>query len=91
MRERFSRDHLPDALGYFESEGLRLVGRGTWRSTLCMFHDDHNPSLRVNTETGAFRCMSCGAHGGDVLDFHRLRYGLGFMDAAKALNALEAA
>jgi DNA primase len=84
---RFDRELLPDALGYYTGEGLRLVGRGTWRSTLCPFHDDHNPSLRVNTETGAFRCMSCGAHGGDVLDFHRQRHGLGFTDAAQALDA----
>ena len=87
MRERFQRDLLPDAPGYYSSEGLRLDGRGTWRSTLCPFHDDHNPSLRVNTETGAYRCMSCGAHGGDVLDFHREPHGLGFKDAARALDA----
>ncbi|MBM3358465.1 MAG: hypothetical protein FJY54_12150, partial [Betaproteobacteria bacterium] len=74
---------LPDPVGYFEQrEGLRLIGRGPWRSALCPFHDDHNPSLRVNVETGAFRCMACGARGGDVLAYHRARYGLSFTQAA---------
>lgn len=87
MREQFNRDALPNALDYFANEGLHLAGRGPWRSALCVFHDDRNPSLRINAETGAFRCMACGAHGGDVLAFHRQRHGLGFKDAAMALNA----
>ena len=41
--------------------------------------------------TGAFRCMVCGAKGGDVLAFYMLRHGLRFIDAAKALGAWEAA
>jgi len=32
-----------------------------WRTALCPFHDDHDPSLRF-TDTG-FRCMSCGKTG----------------------------
>jgi len=31
--------------------------------------------------------MACGAHGGDVLAFHRLKYKQSFVDAAKALGA----
>ena len=85
--DHFERERLPDPLGYFEGLGLRLIGRRTWRSALCPFHDDHTPSLRVNVETGAFRCMACGAKGGDVLAFHRLRYGLMFREAAQALGA----
>ena len=83
----FRRELLPDAVGYFEQSGLRLMGRGRWRSAVCPFHDDHTPSLRVNMETGAFRCMACDAKGGDVLAFHRLRYGLMFKEAAQALGA----
>ena len=85
--DQFERERLPDPLAYFDQTGLRLLGRGAWRSALCPFHDDHNPSLRVNAETGAFRCMACGAHGGDVLAFHRQRHGLGFKDAARSLGA----
>jgi len=58
---------------------------------LCPFHDDHNPSLRVRLDTGGFKCMACGARGGDVLSFHMKRYGLSFKQAAKDLGAWRAA
>lgn len=83
----FDRGRLPDAGRYFALSGLRLIGRGRWRSARCPFHDDTRPSLRVNVETGAFRCMACGARGGDVLDFHRARHGLSFKQAARDLGA----
>ncbi len=84
----FDRSHLPVALAYFtERERLRLFGRGVWRSARCPFHEDTQPSLRVNVEVGAFRCMACGAKGGDVVAFHMQRHGLRFVDAAKALGA----
>lgn len=82
----FVRNRLPDAVHYFESEGLTFKGRGKWRSTLCPFHDDSDPSMRVNVETGAWVCMSCGAKGGDVLAFHMERHGVDFITAAKALG-----
>jgi DNA primase len=85
----FVRDRLPSPAAYFDRIGLKLIGRGAWRSARCCFHDDHRPSLRVNIETGAFRCMACGAHGGDVLDFHRLRTGRDFTSAAAELGAWE--
>jgi len=88
MKLAFKRELLPDAPRYFGATGLILIGRGTWRSALCPFHDDHSPSLRVNLETGAFRCMACNARGGDVLAFHRMRHGLSFLQAARDLGAL---
>lgn len=87
MRGRFRRERLPAPLQYFESAGLRLIGRGPWRSALCPFHADTHPSLRVNVETGAWRCMACGEKGGDVLAFHRSRHGLGFEKAARDLGS----
>ena len=84
---RFLSEKLPAPMGYFTAQGVRLTGRGAWRSAICPFHDDHSPSLRVNTDSGAFRCMACGAHGGDILEFHRLRHGLGFRQAARDLGA----
>lgn len=32
-----------------------------WHTALCVFHDDHHPSLRVNGH--GFRCFACGASG----------------------------
>jgi DNA primase len=86
-RSRFKRALLPEPLGYFEAAGVRLIGRGQWRSALCPFHGDHNPSLRINVQTGGFRCMACGAKGRDVLDFHRARHSLSFPQAARDLGA----
>lgn len=84
---RFDKERLPDPVQYFDAAGLRLVGHGTWRSALCPFHDDTRPSLRVNANTGAWRCMACGARGGDVIDFHRAKHGLSFMEAVRDLGA----
>lgn len=82
----FLRDNLPDPVNYFEGEGLKLDGRGKWRTAACQFHGGSD-SLRINTATGAWVCMAgCGARGGDVLAFHMAAHGLGFVDAAKALG-----
>lgn len=83
----FIRDRLPDPVSYFEGEGLTLHGPGKWKSALCVFHGDKNPSMRINTETGAWVCMSCGEKGGDVLAFHMQRHVLEFVEAARALGA----
>ena len=91
VREHFQRERLPDPLTYFDGEGLRLLGRGIWRTALCPFHDDSRPSLSVNVQSGGYRCHACGAHGSDVLAFHRARYGLGFREAAQAFGAWRAA
>lgn len=84
---RFDRSRLPLPAYYYTAELKRLAGYGEWRQAVCCFHDDHNPSLSVNICTGGFRCFACGAHGGDVLDFQRLRYRQSFPDAARALGA----
>ncbi len=86
-RGEFRREMLPDPLTYYAAEGIPLSGRGAWRDAVCQFHADTRPSMRVHAETGAFKCMSCGASGGDVLSFHRRRHVLGFVEAAQALGA----
>jgi len=66
-----------------------LAGGGEWKNAVCPFHNDTHPSLRVRLDTGGFRCMVCGAHGGDVLAYHRLITGLPFIQAAQDLGAWE--
>ena len=83
----FDRRNLPDAVGYYESEGLKLTSRGKWRTTECKFHGGSD-SMRINTDSGAFACMAgCGARGGDVLAYHMAQHGLEFVEAANALGA----
>ena len=82
----FDRNLLPDTASYFEAEGLKLDGRGKWRTTECKFHDGSD-SMRINLASGGWCCMSCNAKGGDVLAYHMQAHGLEFVDAAKALGA----
>jgi len=84
----FDRDRLPDPVNYYEGQGLILKGpRSTkWKTTRCELHGGGD-SMRVNVATGAFRCMNCGARGGDVLAYHMAESGLEFVEAAKALGA----
>jgi hypothetical protein len=83
----FDRTRLPAPAPYYESQGLALKGRGAWLDAVCPFHADSKPSLRVKIETGAFSCMACGAHGGDVLAYHMQLHNMDFKAAAVSLGA----
>ena len=85
---KFIHDRLPEPIIYFESEGVHLVGPGRWKTGPCDLHGGSD-SLRVNTESGGWCCMACGAKGGDVLAYHMQRYGLEFVEAARLLGAYQ--
>jgi DNA primase len=82
----FDRDRLPEPIGYFEGQDLKLTKRGKWGTTECRFHGGRD-SMRINKATGAWVCMSCGAKGGDVLAYEMAANGTDFVTAAKALGA----
>lgn len=82
----FERDRLPDAVSYFENQGLTLKGPGKWKTTECRFHGGSD-SMRVNTASGAWVCMNCGVKGGDVLSYEMQSTGTEFIQAAKELGA----
>lgn len=84
----FDRYRLPDAVTYYESQGLTFKERhGKWRTTECKFHGGKD-SLRVNAFSGGFVCMAgCGVKGGDVLAYHMAEHGMDFVAAAKDLGA----
>ena len=84
----FDRNLLPDPTAYFEEQGLKLAGprRAKWKTTTCNFHGGSD-SMRVNTSTGAWVCMSCGEKGGDVLAYEIAVGGADFVAAAKAIGA----
>ncbi len=48
--------------------GVEIEGSGDERKALCPFHDESDPSFKVNLKKKAFNCFGCGAHG-NVLDF----------------------
>ena len=82
----FERDRLPDPIAYFENQGLTLRGPGKWNTTRCNFHDGSD-SMRVNTASGAWVCMACGAKGCDVLSYEMQATGTEFVRAAQELGA----
>lgn len=87
-RFAFNRALLPAPTEYYVGMcGMKLIGTTEWRTTLCCFHDDKTPSLRINVKSGAFKCFVCEARGGDVLAFHMQRHSLSFINACKALGA----
>lgn len=53
---------------------------------LCPFHNDKRVgSLVINKATGSFKCFSCGARGGDIIDFHALKNRMGIKEAVNQL------
>lgn len=86
-RQGFIKQNLPDPTEYYQGQGVNLIGANEWKSALCPFHEDTNPSLRINIISGGFKCMACNEHGGDVLSFQMKRFGMSFKEACKSLGA----
>jgi len=66
------------------SEHVNLKKKGREMVGLCPFHDDHRPSMYVNTVKQIFKCFACGA-GGDVFKFLQMRENLTFPQAIERL------
>ena len=64
-----------------ETYGLRVLPNGM---TCCPFHEDRNPSLKLNEDY--FFCFGCGARG-DVIDFTAKLFGVSLKDAVTKLAA----
>lgn len=77
---------IPTFWGY-ELPAMKLPrGNGWADGGCCPFHDDRRAgSFRVNCNTGAFRCFSCGSNGSSIVDFVMLRDGLSFREALSKL------
>lgn len=88
--KKLDRGSLPTPLQYLAERDL-LDGRhrGQWVAIRCPVHkggaEDH-ASMRVSVADGHFKCMACGAKGGDLVALHRLITGLGFREAVKDLG-----
>ena len=89
-RKSIDRASLPTPLQYLTERGL-LKGkqRAEWAAIYCPAHKggaENHPSLRVSLIDGHYRCMACGASGGDVVALHRLITGMAFRDAVRDLG-----
>ena len=65
-------------LGDFNS-----MGKQSWvDGGICPFHDDRTKgSFKINLDSGAYHCFSCGASGGDIIAFTQQQHGLEFPEA----------
>lgn len=61
----------------FYSRFLQKLKKGTGDKimAICPFHEDHNPSLSVNNQTGFYNCFGCGAQG-DIYTFYAKIHGM---------------
>ncbi|MDR1396758.1 MAG: DNA primase [Desulfarculales bacterium] len=66
------------------SQKIRLVKRGKDFWGVCPFHNDKNPSLKVDPQNGSWHCFGCGA-GGSVFDFIMQAHGISFTEAKQML------
>ncbi len=89
-KQRFQRELLPEPLDFYARHLQTLKRNGRWAKALCPFHEDHNPSLSINVETGSYRCFACKANGGGVVDFYMQLHDVDFKAAVKALGAWRA-
>ena len=90
VRRELDRQSLPTPLQYLTERGLlKRKPKARWAAICCPAHKDgaeKNPSLIVNTIDGHFKCMACGASGGDVIALHRLITDAGFLVAVRDLG-----
>jgi putative DNA primase/helicase len=64
------------------SNYLQLEEAGDEYKAICPFHDDKNPSLFVNPDTGQYYCFGCGASG-DAISFLENYLHISFPEACK--------
>jgi DNA primase len=53
--------------------------------SLCLFHSERTPSMRVNDAHGIFYCFGCGASG-DIIELVMMKLGCRFMEALNWLG-----
>ncbi|MDA8170505.1 MAG: AAA family ATPase [Nitrospiraceae bacterium] len=74
-----------DIRAYYAGELSTLKANGNNQAqALCPFHEDKNPSLSINLETGDFHCFGCDKKG-SVFDFYMVRHEVDFKAALEAL------
>lgn len=80
-----------DLVGFIESCGIALKRHGEAYLGLCPFHEDRSPSLSVSPAKQSWCCLgTCSAGGkvlgGDVVEFARRYWGVGFREALARLG-----
>ena len=85
-----------ELVAFVESCGIPLKRTGKGYLGLCRFHEDHRPSLSVDPAKQYWCCLgACSAGGkvvgGDVIEFARRLWGIGFREALERLGGTTSA
>ena len=67
------------------SHYISVQKHGRQYRCICPFHDDHDPSLKINTDRQIYKCFVCGA-GGNVFTFVQNYEKVSFVEAVSALS-----
>ncbi len=70
--------NIVDVIGQY----LDVQKAGNNYVAVCPFHDDHSPSLHINSEMQIYKCFVCGA-GGNVFTFLQNYLHISFLEAVK--------
>lgn len=82
--ELYYARHLEGKLGKPNGNGWHV-----WDG-LCPFHADRKPgTLFINMKSGSYKCFSCGAKGGDIINFHKQRFNLSTYETLKQLGGFD--
>jgi DNA primase len=87
---KYVREHADFAkvLGAYSIELHKDGSRPGQFKCLCPFHDDRNPSMKVNTQKNIFNCFVCDEGHGNVLDFVMKMDAVEIREAAKTVADL---
>lgn len=81
FREVSRKSNIVDVVSYYLG-GNNLVRKGKIYLSVCPFHHDTHPSMRVDPERNTYKCFACGA-GGDSIKFAQQYDHLAPFDALK--------
>ncbi|MBI3755392.1 MAG: toprim domain-containing protein [Deltaproteobacteria bacterium] len=88
MNKEHIKSHL-DFKSLYQSLVINLKENGNGQALgLCPFHDDHNPSLSINLESGLFNCRA-GCGGGDIFSFYQRYRKVDFKTALKEIAEMQ--
>ena len=66
------------------SKHIQLISKGNDLWSLCFFHNEKTPSMKINDELSSYYCFGCGAKG-DLITFYTEYLNYSFKDALKEL------
>ena len=69
-----------------EAKGVVLRKRGDELMGLCPFHEDHSPSLVINSSKNVWHCLGACQTGGTVIDWVMKAEGVSFRHAVEILR-----